>query len=65
MNNSHSLVRRRIDLGIIAGPYVYLGPWSPTVHGYLVYKKPHPPQTLQQDSAYGSTAVLGGGRFLL
>ena len=36
-----------------------------TLQGYLVYKKTHPPRTLQQDYAYGPMAVLGGGRFLM
>jgi len=33
------------------------------VQGYLAHKKPHPPRTLQQDYAYGPTAVLGVGAF--
>ena len=32
-------------------------------YGYLAHKKPHPPRTLQQDYAYGPTAVLSGGAF--
>ena len=33
------------------------------LQGYLVHKKLHPPRTLQQDYAYGPTAVLRGGAF--
>ena len=35
------------------------------IQGYLSHKKPHPPRTLREDSAYGPTAVLGGLRFLM
>jgi hypothetical protein len=45
---------------------------APAVHGlcwarqgYLAHQKPTPPRTLQQDHAYGPTAVLGGRRFLV
>ena len=35
------------------------------LQGYLAHKKPQPPRNLQYDYAYGPTAVLGGGRFLM
>ena len=33
--------------------------------GYLAHKQLRPLRTLQWDYAYGLTAVLGGGRFLM
>ena len=34
------------------------------LRGYLAHKKPRPLRKLQQDFAFGPTAVVGGGRFL-
>ena len=33
------------------------------IQGYLAHKKPPPPRTLHQGSAYGPMVVLGGGAF--
>jgi hypothetical protein len=46
-------------------PRRYKGVFPPkTLQGYPAHKKPHPPRSLQQDYAYGPTAVQGGGAFL-
>ena len=40
-------------------------PQPSTLQGYLAHKRPQPHRTLQKDYAYGPTAVLGGGPFLM